>query len=140
MDRAELERRVAAARVACLATLDPDGRANLVPVCFAYAEGRLYSAVDRKPKRTSALRRLQNVRERPSVTLLLHRYDEDWEALWWIRLRGLGRVVEDAAERDHALALLLAKYAQYRAAPPEGPVLAVEVEEWRAWEAGKPAP
>jgi PPOX class probable F420-dependent enzyme len=136
MDRDELVRLVQAARVARLATLDPDGRANLVPICFAYDGRRLYSAVDAKPKRSMRLRRLRNVAERPDVTVLVDHYAEDWDALWWVRLRGRGRVLTGGAERDAALALLAAKYAQYRAAPPAGPVLAVDVEEWRAWRAG----
>jgi hypothetical protein len=31
--------------------------------------------------------------------------------------------------------LLVAKYEQYRTAPPGLPVLAVDVDEWRAWSA-----
>ena len=40
------------------------------------------------------------------------------------------------SERDHALALLSAKYAQYREQPPPGPVLAVAITRWHAWNAG----
>ena len=51
---------VASARVARLGTVDPDGRPHLVPVCFALDHDTLYSAVDDKPKTTTALRRLTN--------------------------------------------------------------------------------
>ena len=50
--------RLTAARVARLATTDPDGRPHLVPIVFALDGDTLYSAVDRKPKRSSKLRRI----------------------------------------------------------------------------------
>jgi PPOX class probable F420-dependent enzyme len=125
--------RLAAARVARLATTDPDGRAHLVPIVFALDSETLYSAVDRKPKRSSKLRRIENARARPDVTILVDHYEENWGGLWWIRLRGRARVLDDGEEHDHALALLQEKYPQYRAEPPEGPVLAVDVTEVREW-------
>jgi PPOX class probable F420-dependent enzyme len=125
--------RLTAARVARLATTDPDGRAHLVPIVFALDGDTLYSAVDRKPKRSSKLRRIENARARPDVTVLVDHYEENWSDLWWIRLRGRARVLDDGEEHDHALALLQEKYPQYRAEPPEGPVLAVDVTEVREW-------
>jgi PPOX class probable F420-dependent enzyme len=127
--------RLATARVARLATIDPDGRPHLVPIVFAIEGDTLYSAVDRKPKRSRVLRRIENARARPDVTILVDRYDEDWSLLWWIRVRGRARVLDEGAERERAIALLGAKYPQYVAAPPDGPVLAVDVTETRAWEA-----
>lgn len=123
------------ARVARLATTDPDGRPHLVPIVFALDGNTLYSAVDRKPKRSRRLRRIENARERPEVTVLVDHYDEDWERLWWIRLRGRARVLDEGPERDRALGLLGKKYAQYREAPPDGAVLAVDVDEVRGWSA-----
>jgi PPOX class probable F420-dependent enzyme len=125
--------RLTEARVARLATTDPDGRPHLVPIVFALDGDTLYSAVDRKPKRSSKLRRIENARARPDVTILVDHYEEDWGCLWWIRLRGRARVLDDGEEHDHALALLQEKYPQYRAEPPEGPVLAVDVTEVREW-------
>ena len=127
--------RLAAARVARLATIDPDGRPHLVPIVFAVDGVTLYTAVDRKPKRSRVLRRIENAAARPDVTILVDHYEEDWERLWWIRVRGRARVLVDGSERDHALALLADKYAQYRTAPPDGAVLAVDVDEVRTWSA-----
>ena len=135
MTRAEQRRRVAAARVARLATVGRDGAPHLVPVCFVLAGDTLYSAVDRKPKRTARLRRLENVRAQPRASVLVDGWDEDWTRLWWVRLDGEGRVLEDGAERERALALPGEKYAQYRDAPPGGPVLALDVRAWRSWSA-----
>jgi PPOX class probable F420-dependent enzyme len=126
---------VAAARVARLATIDPDGRPHLVPIVFAVDGDTLYSAVDRKPKRSQTLRRIENARVRPDVTILVDHYSEDWSALWWIRLRGRARVLDVGEERERALALLQEKYPEYRDEPPDGPVLAVDVNDVRDWSA-----
>jgi PPOX class probable F420-dependent enzyme len=127
--------RLTGARVARLATTDPDGRPHLVPIVFAVEGDTLYSAVDRKPKRSTKLRRIENARVRPDVTILFDHYDEDWRQLWWLRARGRARVLDDGAERAHALALLQEKYPQYRSGPPDGPVLAVDITDVRSWSA-----
>lgn len=90
----------------------------------------LYTAVDEKPKRTRALQRLRNIEANPHVEVLVDHWDEDWSRLWWVRLRGTARVVDDA----HAGELLAAKYAQYRERPPGGPVIAIEIEERIEWQ------
>jgi nitroimidazol reductase NimA-like FMN-containing flavoprotein (pyridoxamine 5'-phosphate oxidase superfamily) len=51
----EARRRFAAARVARLATVGADGAPHLVPLVFAVDGDTVYSAVDAKPKRTTAL-------------------------------------------------------------------------------------
>jgi PPOX class probable F420-dependent enzyme len=130
-----VDERVISARVARLATIDPDGRPHLVPIVFALDGNTLYSAVDRKPKRSQTLRRIENARVRPDVTILVDHYDEDWSALWWIRLRGRARVLDQGEERERAFALLRKKYPQYRDEPPDGPVLAVDVTDVRKWAA-----
>jgi PPOX class probable F420-dependent enzyme len=136
VDEEEQRRHVAAARIARLATIDPDGRPHLVPVCFALAGDTLYSAVDHKPKRSQRLRRVENARERPGdVTVLVDEYAEDWSRLWWVRLRAVARVLEDGPERERALEQLADKYEQYCGRPPEGAVLALDVVEWRGWSA-----
>lgn len=133
VEQTVMRERVVAARVARLATVTADGRPHVVPCCFTVAADTIYSAVDGKPKTTLALRRLANVAANPSVSLLVDRYDEDWSALWWVRLDGLARVVDDLPERERALALLAAKYPQYVRTPPPGDVIAIEVTAWRAW-------
>jgi PPOX class probable F420-dependent enzyme len=133
----EARRRFAAARVVRLATADASGRPHLVPIAFAVAGDEVYSAVDAKPKRTTALRRLANVRANPRVALLADRYDDgDWDSLWWVRAEGAGRVLEPREPpARRAVALLVERYAQYRDTPPQGPVLAVSVERWSGWSA-----
>ena len=133
-------RRVERGRVARLATVGPDARPHLVPICFVLEGSVLYSAVDRKPKRSQALRRLENVRANPKVSVLVDRYDDDWTQLWWVRLDGEARVLTEGAEREHALHLLERKYPQYASSTPNGPVLAIEIEQWRDWEHGHSRP
>ncbi len=98
--------RLTAAWVARMATTDPHGRPHLVPIVFALEGDMLYSAVDRKPKRSSRLRRIENARARPEVTILIDHYEEDWGRLWWTRLRGRARVLNQGEERERALILL----------------------------------
>jgi PPOX class probable F420-dependent enzyme len=128
-----MRRRVAAARVARLATIDPDGAPNVVPFVFALEGDTLYSSVDEKPKRTRELRRLENLRRDPRFTVLIDHYDEDWPTVWWVRLRGRGRVLEEGPEREQALRFLGGKYEQYEEEAPQGAVIALDVEEWRGW-------
>ena len=134
MDEADLRRRVAEARVARLATIEADGRAHLVPICFAIEEGRLYSAVDQKPKRSRDLRRLRNLRERPWATVLVDHYEEDWTALWWVELQGSAATLQGAAA-EAALDALASRYPPYRNDRPPGPVVAVTPRRWAWWSA-----
>ena len=126
-------RRVAEARVGHLATLTPEGRPHIVPCCFVLDDQTVYSAVDAKPKSTLALRRLENVRAHPPCSLLVDQYSEEWTDLWWVRVDGSGRVIERGDERERALALLEAKYPQYRETRPPGPVVALDIAQWRTW-------
>jgi PPOX class probable F420-dependent enzyme len=137
MDATEARRRFAAARVARLATAGADGRPHLVPVVFALDGDTLYTAVDDvKPKATTRLRRLANIAANPAVALLADHYDDDWSALWWVRADGTARLLDpDDEESGRARALLAERYAQYRAAPPPGVVIAVGVARWSGWSA-----
>ncbi|WP_018657906.1 TIGR03668 family PPOX class F420-dependent oxidoreductase [Actinomadura flavalba] len=126
---------LASVPVVRLATVGEDGRPHLVPVTFAVHRGTLYTAVDHKPKSTRDLRRLANVRADPRVTLLADHYDDDWTRLWWVRVDGHARVLTDPASRTEPTALLTARYPQYRAHPPEGPVIAITIDSWTGWTA-----
>jgi PPOX class probable F420-dependent enzyme len=132
LDPDRARERFAAARVARLATADATGAPHVVPMVFAVSGTTIYSAVDAKPKRTTALRRLANVRANPRVAVLVDHYTDDWTRLWWVRADGLGRVLDSAPD---AVALLAAKYEQYEQYAPAGPFLAVEVERWSGWTA-----
>jgi len=125
--------RVTDAAVGRMATVTADRRPHLVPCCFAVSGDRVYSAVDHKPKSTRRLRRLANLRGNPNAALLVDYYADDWSTLWWVRVDGTGRVLDDGPELEHAIALLVAKYRQYRQDPPAGPVIAIDVTAWLGW-------
>ena len=134
MNSEEARARFAGARVARLATADAAGRPHLVTIAFAVAGDTIYSAVDAKPKRTRALRRLANVRANPAVSVLVDHWDEeDWSRLWWVRADGQGRVLAPTDEEARrAVELLRERYPRQRA---DGEVLAVTVERWSGWTA-----
>jgi PPOX class probable F420-dependent enzyme len=128
-------RRLVDARVARLATHNPNGAIDLVPFTFAVLDDRtIVSAVDHKPKRTRQLRRLANIRANPKVTVLADHYEEDWSKLWWVRARGDAVVLDRPPEA--VLAALVAKYEQYGAQPPAGPAIVIAVTELRGWSSG----
>jgi PPOX class probable F420-dependent enzyme len=124
-------------RVARLATVGVNGSPHLVPICFAVEGDTIYNAVDHKPKRDRRLRRLANVEANARACVLADHYeDADWSALWWVRADGSARVLDAAsAEGRRAVSLLGERYSPYRDIPPQGPVLALDVERWSGWRA-----
>lgn len=135
MDLPQMRARVIEARTARLATIDPAGRPHIVPIVFALADDRLYSAVDEKPKRGRKLQRLANIRANPLVAVLVDHYEEDWSRLWWVRIRGTAEILEGGEGFEQARSLLAAKYPAYREEPPGGPVIEITAEEWLGWSA-----
>lgn len=106
-----------------------------MPVTFAVADNRIYTAVDHKPKNSRALRRLVDIRENAAVSLLVDHYEDDWNLLWWVRADGEARVVESQPAMAVGLDLLVARYPQYQIQRPEGPLIEVTISAWRGWAA-----
>ena len=82
---------LATARRATLATVAPDGRPRLVPICFVVIDDVLWSPLDEKPKSVDDVRSLARVRdivERPTASVLVDRWSEDWSELAWVRITG----------------------------------------------------
>ncbi len=120
------------ARVGRLATAGTDGRPHVVPITFAFDGESLFFAVDAKPKRTTDLKRLRNIAANPAVSVLVDHYEDDWTRLWWVRVDGTARIVEDTAP---ALEVLARKYEQYRRTRPPGPVVAISIDRMTGWAA-----
>lgn len=129
----EAQARLGSARVARLATAGGDGQPHLVPVTFAVDGDLIYTAVDYKPKESTNLRRLKNIRENPRVALLADHYDDDWDLLWWVRVDGWASVVEDERALQHPLDVLAGRYEQYRDRRPAGPVIVIQVDRRKGW-------
>jgi PPOX class probable F420-dependent enzyme len=127
---------LAAAPVGRLATLRPDGTPRLVPITFVLLDGLVCSAVDEvKPKRSSRLARLDDVRRDPRVGLLVDHYEADWARLWWVRVDGVAAVHRRSSLRERALDALAVKYPPYAASRPAGPLLVITPTHWTGWTA-----
>jgi PPOX class probable F420-dependent enzyme len=131
---------LASARVARLATVDEAGYPHLVPVCYATDGRAYYSAIDAKPKRMAPdrLRRIRNLMARPRVALLVDHYEEDWGRLGFEMVQGHADVLDRGPEAEAALALLHAKYPQYRAMGLRrlgGPVIRIRPDRVVGWSA-----
>jgi PPOX class probable F420-dependent enzyme len=135
LDVDDARRRFAAARVARLATVSGDGQPHLVPVVFAVEDDTVLMAVDAKPKRHRGLKRLRNIDDNPAVSLLVDRYDDDWDALWWVRADGTATVTDAEPTLARVRDALGARYPQEREEPPEGPAVTVDVARWTGWSA-----
>jgi PPOX class probable F420-dependent enzyme len=123
------------ARVARLGILDLEGGPRVLPVTFAVAEGRFWSAIDQKPKRSGEPARLRFLRRDPRAALTVDRYSDDWDELAWVQVLGQVEIVE-IGEGAGGLAALRSKYEPYREEPPPGPLLALKPERYLWWRAG----
>jgi PPOX class probable F420-dependent enzyme len=121
-------------RVARLGLLDDEGGPRVLPVTFAVADGRIWSAIDDKPKRAAEPARLRFLRRDPRAALTVDRYSDDWDELAWVQVLGTVSIL-DAGEAAVGLDALSAKYEQYRAQEPPGPLLALEPERYLWWRA-----
>ena len=137
------------ARWAVLATIAPDGRPRLVPICYVLDPLRpvLYTPLDEKPKSVSDVAQLARVRDilaDPRVSVLVDRWDEAWEHLAWVRCHGSATLLppadETATERDPAISALRDKYPQYTGHRLEGlPLIRIAVERTTSWGALAPS-
>lgn len=133
LSEVEARARLASVRSATLATVGSDGRPHVVPITFAVEGESIFTAVDHKPKTGRKLRRLDNIARDPRVAVLADRYSDDWGALWWVRVDGRATVMTDAEQTRHPLDALAARYEQYRARRPDGPVIVIRAERWTGW-------
>ncbi len=135
-------------RRATLATLDPEGKPRLVPICFVVGEaddklGRplLYTPIDEKSKTSPDPRQLSRVKDLlvlPEAVLLADRWTEDWSRLGWLRVYGRGEILEpqphEREEHGRAVTALRAKYQQYRDHNLETrPIIRVTIGRSRSW-------
>jgi PPOX class probable F420-dependent enzyme len=126
-------------RVGHLATASADGAPHVVPVCYALDDAALYFVADLKPKRRPAreLLRLSNLRANPRAAVVVDDYDDDWRALAYVLVRGPAHIIDERAAHAGALALLRARYPQYRAMalddPHDHPIVRIEPTRVVVW-------
>jgi PPOX class probable F420-dependent enzyme len=124
------------ARVGRLGLVDLEGAPRVLPVTFAVAEGRIWSAIDKKPKRAEEPARLRFLQRDPRAALTVDRYSDDWDQLAWVQV--LGRVEIMPVKTGAAgLEALSAKYEPYRSEPPPGPLLCLEPQRYLWWRAAE---
>lgn len=124
--------------VARLGLLDDHDRPRVLPVTFAVADGAVWSAVDRKPKRGEPAR-VRYLRRSPQAALTVDHYDDDWSRLAWVQVLG---AIELLAVEDcpAGLEALSARYEQYRYDPPPGPMLRLVPTRALCWRAADGEP
>ncbi len=127
--------RFLSARSAVLGSVTAEGLPHLVPVVFAWDGTDLVFVIDAKPKSTPQLRRLANLETHPECTLLADRYDEDWNALWWVRVDGRARIDDDPGSVAQAAALIAHRYPQATGTDPPGPAVWITPQRWTGWAA-----
>ncbi len=138
MQLSEAQRRyVETARVGRLATADGDGRPHAVPICYTLVDEQIYTPLDEKPQSVEAteLRRVQNIRENPRVTLVVDHYTEQWDNLGWVQLRGTADILSaNEPTHDEPVSALRAKYDQYASHELEHrPLIRIELGSARSW-------
>jgi PPOX class probable F420-dependent enzyme len=130
----ECRQRFAWARALRLATADSAGQPHLVTATFAIHDDVVAIAVDHKPKRSTNLKRLRNIRENPAVAVLVDQYDDDWAQLWWVRGDGVAEVLPNELATPE-VQMLVDKYPQYQEVRPSGEVIQIRVTRWSGWSA-----
>lgn len=124
-------------RAGRLATVDADGAPHVIPVCYACDGRSVYIALDAKPKRVAPrrLKRVRNILDNPRVALVIDHYDDDWDKLAYVLIRGTAELLAPSSqEHEQAIVLLLQRYAQYQAmAIDEEPVIALRPASVVGW-------
>lgn len=123
------------ARVGHLGLLDASSQPRVLPVTYAICQGAAWTVIDNKPKRAPhPPARVRWLREYPLAAMTIDRYTDDWSELQWVQLLGEMTVL-DGQPTGPGMTSLEARYPQYIADPPPGPLLRLVITRavwWRA--------
>lgn len=140
LERLELSagalRLVRSARVAHFATANRKGEPLVVPICYAFDGNNFYTPIDEKPKRAlpQRLQRIRNIRENSGVSIVIDRYDENWQRLAYVLVAGKARILTRGKKHRQAVSLLRRKYAQYRRmAIDKRPMIEITPVQFKSW-------
>lgn len=99
-----------------MATVDEAAKPHIVPICYAFVSGLIYTPIDKKPKSVSVntLKRIKNLRSNPYVSFVIDKYYEDWNRLYYLKIAGRADLIERGEEYENSLMSLCEKYSQYR--------------------------
>ena len=127
-------------KVAYLATTDVHAQPHLVPVVFVRMDEDIFICIDEKPKKNRSLKRLENIKANPKISLLVDNYDDDWQELKWVRVDGTAILLEITDESravfESVISTLRDKYPQYRTMDlSRGPLIRITINSLASWQA-----
>jgi PPOX class probable F420-dependent enzyme len=129
--------RLRSARHGVLGTVHAARGVDLVPVVFVVHDDRVVIPIDTvKPKSGPRLQRLRNLLVDARAALLVDHYDEDWSALWWVRVHG---GANEHPPTHAQLAKLAEAFPPYRQPAAVSAVIVLEPGEVTGWAAGPSA-
>lgn len=125
-------------RLARLATVDERSKPLVLPVCYVFVNGNIYTPIDKKPKTVSPekLKRIRNIMANPRVSLVIDRWSEDWTKLAYVSIAGRAEIIFEGAQYSSALVGLEQKYDQYKLMDLKNhglPVIKITPETFVAW-------
>lgn len=135
---AKLKSLITDSSIAYLSTVSHKGHPHIVPICFVLLDQNFYSLLDNKPKDVQVLklRRVQNIISNPKVALIVNHYEDDWDKLWHVLIKGNGSIVANELERRAAIKSLKQKYEQYLHMDVDlNPVIKIRPTNIVSWEA-----
>jgi len=127
-------------RVGRFATVDNTGQPHVIPIVFATDGEKLYTPIDRKPKRVlpNQLKRVRNLSWNPKIAFVIDHYDEDWNQLAWLLVKGTGTIVEEGEAQSTGVRLLQQKYPQYERMPlNDRPLIVITPSQITSWNAAE---
>lgn len=107
-----------------------------MPICYVFDGQELYSPIDEKPKQASPLllKRVRNIRANPHVSVVVDRYDDDWQRLAYVLIIGKAKVLVKGQKHKRAVLLLRRKYPQYRQmAIHDRPIIRITPTHLKSW-------
>ena len=119
-----------------MTTVSRDGSPHSVPVVFVRVGDEILSPIDHKPKSGDVLARVKNLERDDRATLLVDHWDEEWERLVWLMIRGHAAVDPDA--EMSLMRELNARYPQYASDERHDALIRVKPTRlsWWAWTLG----
>jgi PPOX class probable F420-dependent enzyme len=117
-----------------LASVGRNGNPTVVPVCFVYSNGMIYTAIDRKPKTKGTLARTQNILRNKTVAFVVDEYSDDWRRLSYALFHGKATILADSKENRMAASMLVQKYPQYKwLGLKESRIIRIRVAKAKLW-------
>jgi len=91
----------------------------------------LISAIDHKPKTGKVMARVRHLEADPRASLMADRWDEDWQRVGWVMVRGVARLAAPVNVEP-----LNQRYPQYQDMPDHDALIVLRPERilWWTWE------